>query len=192
MSVWRTVVTFSSPSLGGVGTNTWHFRTTSTATEGEETDQLQSATDNLETFYAAIASATAGGTAFNAAGIWTIVSDDSHDQRDVSGWTTGSGGGNPLPPFCSLVIGWRSTAGDRSSRGRTFIGPASIATLQSNGTPEETSRTQLETAASDLIAASDGPLNGQFVVWSKQENVGRDFTSAAVRNVFGSLRSRRD
>lgn len=192
MSIWRGVVTIGSPSLGGFGSNTWHFRTTSTATTGEEGDQLESATDTLLAFYDDVKAYTAGGTQFTHDGLWTQVDDDTHASHDGPGWLTASSGGNPLPPMCSLVIGWRSGAGDRSARGRTFIGPPAIASLESNGTPEEACRTALNAAAASLIAAHDGSLNGQFVVWSPQENVGRDFTSGLVRNVFGSLRSRRD
>lgn len=192
MGVFRSVVKIASPSLGGFGTNTWHFRTAEELSTETEGGALAAAKDTLETFYSAVAAYHAGGTQFTHDGVWVAVDEPGEETYDSAGWLVSSGGGNPLPPQTCLVVGWRTGSGDRSGTGRTFLGPLSVATLESNGTPEEAARTAVNAAAAALIDAHDGAGNGAFAVWSQQESIARDFTTGIVRNVFGTLRSRRD
>lgn len=192
MPVFKTVVRTSSPSLGGLGTNTFHFRTTDSVL-ATNTLELQGATDALNSFYNDLQVNTAGLGIISTDGVWTRVDDPSGDLIDVTGWSISpTTGGNPLPPANALVIGWRASSGGKNGRGRTFLGPVSVATLQSDGTPSEAARADIDAAAADLIAGFAGGGDGAFVVWSPTDNVGRDIVSAAVRNVYGVLRSRRD
>ena len=192
MSVWRTQVRINSPSLGGVGTNTFHFR----CLQGDlasETLGLQGASDGLESFYTDLQVNLAGLSTLRHDGTWQEVGVEESRQIEVSGWTfSPTTGGNPLPPANALVIGWRAAGGGRSGRGRTFLGPMSVNTLQSDGTPTEAARTDVETAASELIADFAGAGDGSFCVWSPTDDLARDFVSASVRNEYGVLRSRRD
>lgn len=191
MSVYRGVVTVQSPSLGGIGTNTWHVRTDSIDDAGDDT--LQALGDHLETFYTAIQVYFAGLSNVSFDGVWSQVDSGGETVIQRDGWDIASTtGGTPLPPQDCYVVGWRSATGKRKGRGRTFLGPLSKVTLQDNGTPDETFRTAVASAANDLVTYSRGLANGAYVVWSHQEKVGRDFIGHSERNVFGTLRSRRD
>lgn len=192
MPIFKSVVKTSSPSLGGIGTNTFHFRTTDSVL-ATNTLELQGATDALLVFYTDLQVNTAGLGIISADGVWTRVDDTSGDLVDVTGWSISpTTGGNPLPPANALVIGWRAASGGKSGRGRTFLGPCSVATLQSDGTPTEAARTDIDAAAAQLIDTFEGGGDGAFVIWSPTDSVGRDIVSASVRNVYGVLRSRRD
>lgn len=193
MPVWVSTAKMSGAPLGGQGTNTWHFRTVGALEGLPDAQALTGATENLRLFYDNVKGLLSAGVVVSHDGIWRRVDDDSGDVHDSAGWSVGASGNDSLPPQISLVIGWRTGSGDRSGKGRTFLGPIARSTLEVNGTPEETSRATAAAAAAALIESSDENTgNGAFCVWSKQESLARDFTTAAVRNVYGTLRSRRD
>lgn len=191
MAVYRGVVTIEHPSLGGIGTNTWHARTTYEGDTGPDTD-LETLSGFLETFYGDITGLVAGGTSFRQDGEWTRVSG-TPVIMETDSWAVGAGTTTPpLPPATALVASWRTSLASKRARGRTFVGPLSVNTLQDNGSPTEAARDTLAAAGADLIAAASGTGDGAFVVWSTVDEVGRDFTSCTVANEFAVLRSRRD
>jgi hypothetical protein len=193
MPVWRGTWTISNPALGGTGTNTWHCRTIAVSGDPAEKDQLDALNLNLGQFYVDVADIYAAQTTLNFNGEWVRVDDDSGTiVRGGSNQVVVPGAGNPLPPSQCLVVGWGTNTASKSARGRTFLGPCTVGTLQDNGTPEEASRTLIEQAAADFIDSFDGVGNGAFGVWSIKQQVLRDFTDGRVANRFASLRSRRD
>lgn len=191
MAVWRSTAIIAHPSLGGNGTNTWHARTTFEVLPVEPL--LQAATDAIEDFCNGCNDVLAGGTLITHDGVWVRVDDESAEVVDVTGFSSASGTSvAPLPPSQCLVVGWGTAAAGRRARGRTFVGPLGVNTLQDNGTPTEASRTALAGHATTLVTASAVPNDWALGVWSEADSVLRDFTRAAVANKFSVLRSRRD
>lgn len=192
MAIWRTVSVIESPSLGGTGTNTHHFRTTTGEISVAET-QLQEFTNHLHLFYVAIIGRLAVNTIVSNEGIYVRVDDDSGDLIDTTGDATApSSGSFPMPPQDCLTVTWRTSHAGRSGRGRTFLGPLSVSCLQNNGTPDETARTEIGAAAFALYNHFAGGGDGAPCVWSLHDGVGRDIIGADTHNEFASLRSRRD
>jgi hypothetical protein len=118
----------------------------------------------------------------------------------VSGSGTGS-----APQALALVVTWRTEVAARRGRGRTFVGPLAPAVVATDGTPADTARSTLATAAAALVSSSQGFANGAIGVWGYQSaytgegdrppgqpRVLRDFTGSTIRDLFGILRSRRD
>lgn len=191
MSVYRGVVTITHPSIGGTGTNTWHVRTDSIGDGGDVT--LGVLSEMIHTFYDAINDRFAGGTVAAFDGEWQQIDSGGDALIGVDSWSVAVAGSEPpLPPQDCLVASWRTTGGGRSGRGRTFLSPMRVTTLQDNGSPTEAARAQIVAAGNALIGSSSGLANGAVGVWSVKDEVLRDFTAVACRNVFGVLRSRRD
>jgi hypothetical protein len=191
MPTYRTVITLDHPNLGGTGTNTWHVRTTFGGV-GEDIE-LGGLTDILETFYASGETLWAPGTVIRFNGEWTNVAGDNEVDNDVDPWTvTIEGDPTSMPPANCVVVGWRTSSGGRSGKGRSFLGPLDMNAAQPNGTIADGPLTLARDRANALVASSDSFGNGAFVVYSTQESVARDFTGAAVRDQFAVLRSRRD
>lgn len=90
--------------------------------------------------------------------------------------------------------------------GRTFIGPLAIGCIQTDGTPVPGVITQVSTASTNLLNASQGIGGWAVGVWGQQSkmagassqdraaapHVHRDITSFKVKDRFAILRSRRD
>lgn len=185
------------PVLGGTGTNTWHART-SGPLPGAEAD-LEDLADMLNSFYVGVSTVMPVGTAIGFSGEWQEVMSEDPDFVSNPPWTIGAGGNaGPLPAHCALVVGWRTSAGGRTGRGRTFVGPLGNSALQTDGTIDTTKLTEVRAAATALVAASSAFDNGAFGVYSRDAlatvpaPVFRDFTGTVTRDVFASLRSRRD
>jgi hypothetical protein len=185
---FRAVVEINSGFLGGIGTNTWHGRT---AAQPELA--LAALGAMLEDFYLGVFSYMATPITLNFSGIWQGVGPDQGEVLETAPWNVADGGTRaPLPPAIAQVVTWRTALASRSGRGRTFLGPMAAGTLQNNGTPTEESRAAIQTAATALIAASDGLGDGAFGVWSSTDQIFRDFRTASVPNEYAVLRSRRD
>lgn len=192
MSVWRATWTITHPSLGGTGTNTWHARVVDDPILVPD-GFLNDANTVLGAFYTEISSIFAGGAVIAFNGEWVRVDDNSDDI--VSGDTnslTVTGSADPLPPATCMCVGWRTSTASKRARGRTFLGPLSVVTLQDNGTPTEAARTTVEDAADTFVDSFDGSDGFAFAVWSVVDSVARDITRGRVANRFASLRSRRD
>lgn len=192
MPVFRGVVSIAHPSLGGEGSNTWHCRTVSVTNPGITAD-LVILTGMLEDLYNGLNDVLAGGTLCTFDGEWIQIDSEEPEIHDVPGWSSASGTSTaPLPPANSMVISWRTNLASKRARGRTFVGPLGVNTLQDNGTPTEAARGLLDGHAEAFIEAFDGAFNGAFGVWSQLDAVLRDFTGASTANRFAVLRSRRD
>lgn len=191
MPIYRTVVETRGAMIGGVGVNTWHFRTPGSPTT--DATALQAASDALETFYGTyISSLAPANVTVSAPSLWIELAEEPTSVQ-LDPWTTGSSGSNTtLPAPVAMVLGWRTALAARSGRGRTFINPLRSTLVDPNGTPTTTAVTTLAGAGLALINAFDAPATGAFVVWSPTDGVGRDFISPAVQDKFAVLRSRRD
>ena len=190
--IWRAVVTLTHPALGGTGTNTWHLR----VLDGAVIDEAAAGAVVMETvrqFYDGIKGIFAGGTLVRWDGALTGVGPDEGTFGNAGPWSVSpEGGSDPLPPATSICVGWIGTSGDRSRRGRTFLGPLGTNTLQDNGTPTESVLTLIREEAAQLIAANSPADDGSVGVWSRQEGIIRDIVQSSVANQFAVLRSRRD
>lgn len=179
-----------SGASGSPGVNVWHGRIIN---GGLDQTDLGDLTDMLQDFYTTLADVFPEGTTIRWAGEAQGVGDDSGDTFNSDPWTVDGGGtGGFLAPANALLIQWRTNTGGRSGRGRTFLSPLVLFANEDNGTPEESIRTLVSGAADDLISASSGFDNGALGVYSRTEDVFRDFVTAAVPNYFAVLRSRRD
>jgi hypothetical protein len=123
-------------------------------------------------------------------------------MSNVTGVGTGS-----APQLLAVVCTWKTSIAARRGRGRTFVGPLATSAVQADGTPLDALVTDVKAAAAALVASSMGFGNGALGVYGYsaaktpgKENprnpadakVFRDFTGYAVRDLFASLRSRRD
>lgn len=191
MPIYRTVVETRGPMLGGVGVNTWHFRTPGSPT----TDQtaLTAALAALQTFYGSyITNIAPSGVTVSSPGLWIELAEEPTSVQ-LTPWSTASTGSNTtLPSPVALVVGWRTALAARSGRGRTFINPVRSTLVEANGTPTTSAVTSLASAGLALINDFDAPADGSFVVWSPTDGVGRDYVNVAVQDKFAVLRSRRD
>jgi hypothetical protein len=175
---------------GSPGVNIWHGRLES-LTPGP--NEIQSLTDILEDFYTTIRPLLYVDVTISYAGEGQGVGDDIGNTYNSPAWTmTGSGNQGYAPPANCMLAQWSAQTGGRSGRGRTFIGPLDLATLEPNGTPVEAKRTVLQGAMDDLIESSDSIGNGALGIYSRAEGIFRDFVTADVANYFAVLRSRRD
>lgn len=198
MPTFRTVVRMENPVLGGIGTNTWHGRVVSVSDVGIAAD-LSTLTDIMSQFYTDLLAIYPSGTVLSHDGNWVQVLTEDPEIRTGYDWTlNGAGAAEALPPQTSIVVGWRSQNATRGGRGRTFLGPLENATCDDDGTPKAATLTAVRAAATDLVESSDSMANGAFGVYSQGLQLDppgpifRDFVSTATRDIFGSLRSRRD
>lgn len=191
MALGRIVVRISHSSLGGTGSNSWHFRA-----DGPFEDSFGHAEDlalDIKAFYASC------GSLFPDTGVWSFdglilgVGADEGQTYSIANWSQpGSAAGGVLPPQTCIVVGWRTPSGGRSGRGRTFLGPLTTNAVEANGTIETTKLGVCRTAATALVNASTGTIGAALGVFSPQDGVVRDFTSAVVHDKFAYLGSRRD
>lgn len=174
---------------GSPGVNVFHARWDNDPLEGTLEQQVES----LETFYQDIAGIFPSAVTARWAGLAYGVGPDEGTLFEGEPWTVaGSGGTNFAPPADAMLVQWRTAAAGRSGRGRSFISPLNTGLIEANGTPTEEGRAVLADAAADLVSRSLEDLNGALGVWSRTDNVLRDFTASAVPNYFAVLRSRRD
>lgn len=194
MSVWRATVKITSPVLGGTGSNTFVFSYDGDDNPQPEIDGLQVADDRLQAFFTAIGNIYCNDTVTDFDGEWRQLDPGATNVRSTAGWAVGgSGGAASLPPVCCLVAGWRTTVPGRSGRGRTFLGPLSVNTLESNGTPVEASRTIVQVQAEQhLIDHPDFDGVGRYGIWSTKNDGFAPIVSVSTRNEFAVLTTRRD
>lgn len=191
MALWRAVVTIDHPCLGGTGTNTWHLRSAEPSTGA--TNQLDGLMEQLRLTYVRWAAFMAGNALVRFDGNFIGVGPNENQFEAGDDWSVTPGQADPpMPPATAVCINWRGQSGDRSRRGRTFLGPLSVSLNDAAGTPKDPALTEIRSAAAALVTSSTGFGDGAFIVWSRQEGVGRDFVASSVRDQFASLRSRRD
>lgn len=201
MALMRATVTIQHPALGGVGTNTWHIRT-STGVPIIEADGNR-LMGLIEDFYTANASLFPDTAAFQFNGELQGVGPEEGESSTIDDWTTvGAVAGGNMPPAVALCVGWKTLSGGRMGKGRTFLGPLATNVCAADGTPSATALGTARTAAQNLVAASLADGNGAVGIWSNGRAASggnpaappafRDIAATATRNVFASLRSRRD
>lgn len=201
MTVVRATVEIHHPDLGGVGTNTWHIESTGVlpGTLAGADDMVEA----IEAFYFACTTLFPAGAFYRFNGELQGVGPDLGSTGADTAWEVeGTEAGVILPPAVALVVGWRTGTGGRMGKGRTFLGPMHNSTLDADGTPAPASIASAQGAADALIATSVAHADAHLGVWSEGRSGHatlpdadpefRAFTSAAIRDVFASLRSRRD
>jgi hypothetical protein len=189
VGTYRFVVTIDHSALGGRGTNTWHGRTEdSVGTAG-----LDDVSAAVKAFYEDVSGIFPTGTVIKTDGQMVGVGSTEGEYAQAAAWTaTLTGSGVPLPPSQCICVNWRGQSGDRSRRGRTFLGPLNTDTLESDGTPTGDTLTACRDAAAALIAESQSLDQTALGIYSRQEDLFRDFVASSVANQFAVLRSRRD
>ena len=188
---FRAVVTIDNAVLGGKGTNTWHARPGSP--DIGRAGFLEDLMGLVETFYTGIGFIFPGGTTLAFDGVFTGVGNDAGTYFETDPWTVAADGtGGSLPPANAICFNWIGSGGDRSKRGRSFIGPIGTQYLQPDGTIATLQLADLRSAAAALVSASEGFANGALGIWSRQEDLFRDMVSSGLRDQFAVLRSRRD
>lgn len=203
MAIFRVPVNITFPGAGSPGVNVWHIRTADPviATELQQANALIA---YIRSFYTTIAAHYPSTTSLS---LGTVTEEGtSREIAPTMAAVTGSGTGS-APQLLSLVVTWRTTIASRRGRGRTFLGPHCTSDMQSDGTPAPSLISDVSTASSALITSSQAYGNGAVGVWgySAAKTPGkenprnpadarefRDFTGRAIRDLFGSLRSRRD
>lgn len=180
-----------SYGTGSPGANIWHARWDG---DLDGSPQLAGLLDDLQTFYDDISGLFTPAVTIHFDGEVTGLGGDTGETASYDPWTiTGSAGsGSGLPTSNQIVVGWKTGSGGRSGRGRTFLGPLETGVSGADSLPVPGAITAVQDAADLLISEGLDAGNGSWGVFSRQDNVVRDFTSATVRREFGVLRSRRD
>lgn len=191
MALWRAVITITNSALGGSGTNTFHIRQGSPL--GTAAGEAENIMGWIKDFYDACSGMFQGGTAFRYDGTLEGVGPNIGNTLDTPPWESlGTAGAATLPPFVSLCVNWMGEVGDRSKRGRTFLGPIAPEACGANGRPDPADLVTVRAAAANLVEESDSFDDGAVGIWSRQESLFRDVVGSAVANQFASLTSRRD
>jgi hypothetical protein len=203
MTILRVPINIAFPGAGSPGANIWHIRTADNV-PATELSQANTLIGYIRQFYFSNVTEFPATTVFS---IGTVTEEET--SREISptfATVTGTGVGS-APQALAMVVTWRTEIAARRGRGRTFVGPLSTATIQSDGTPSTSSRNAIVAAAAALVTSSMGFANGAIGVYGYQNaktggpgeprdpedpKLFRDFTGSAVRDLFGVLRSRRD
>jgi hypothetical protein len=179
-------------ATGSPGANIWHARTDGNIPDPSDPgvgDML----DALQAFYTDIASAVPASAQFRFNGEVTGVGASSGDSQTYDAWVVqGSAPDQYLPPADAVLVSWKTGSGGRSGRGRTFLSPLNRDVAGGTGAVGATWLTLFQGAVDELVATSSGIENGALGVYSRTDNLFRDFTSGTVRPYFAVLRSRRD
>lgn len=171
---------------GGPGVNVWHFRFQNTWGDAEGCVQA------LSTFYESLKTLYAVGVTIRFPDHAVQVGGDHQEySNSVQSFFGGTGAGGYAPLPTALVAGWRTSTATRSGRGRSFIGPLAGAVVGPDGTPADDAVAKLQAAATKLVADSKAQNLAALGVYSPTTGLFRDFQSARVRDVFATLRSRR-
>jgi len=191
MAIGRIVVRLSHASLGGTGSNSWHFRSDGDFSGiGDAADDVSA---TIKAFYTACASLFPDTAVISWDGTVIGVGADEGATHAVAGFTNvGTTAGGVMAPALAICVGWKTSSGGRSGMGRTFVGPLVPACQDTTGTIDTAKLGIIRTAALNVVSQSQAMTLHALGVWSPQEAVLRDFTSAAVRDKFAVLRSRRD
>lgn len=198
MTIYRLPVNISWNGIGSPGANVWHFRTAGEITG--DSIEFAAAVSAIRTFYASIAAGNvfAPGVVLSAEFATAV---ETQEQRDAEFTTLGTGGaGTEAPEVLQICVGWRTSLAARRGRGRTFIGPLSTATMESNGSIAEGVIASVNSAAQGLVDASTGAGGWSVGVYGLSAPGGgptaprvlRDIVGHRVRDRFAILRSRRD
>lgn len=188
MGTWRTTVRTDYAAPGGPGYNTFHFRDDA---DGGLEDALQVAGDRLRLAYENLQTVMPSTTRWSWDGIWDEVREDRRVAN--TGWTIAgvTSATQLMPSATAIVVGWTTGTRSRSGRGRTFLSGLPQ-TAGTDGTPAPAFLTQVGLFGEDITDFNQTVGNGAFCVFSPTQDLSRDITGSAVRDVFAVLRSRRD
>lgn len=191
MTIGYGVVTLNWDGNGSPGTNTWNMRTTgSDFANAEEPEDLMGL---VEDFYNGMKTILRTGLVIAWDGVYHGLGIDQGDTKQFTPWSITVGGqGDDAPEAIACVVQWGSASGGRRGKGRTFLGPLNKSMLNSVGQLDPTFTAPVQTAADALVSASSGFANGALGVYSRVDNLVRDFTTATKSAKYGLLRSRRD
>lgn len=192
MPSYRATVNLRFPVGTGGGTNTWHFRTDQPLGIEDEVDTIMGW---VRSFYDGVKSLVPVSWVASWDGQFTEILTDSPGYSqprapwEVAGTAAGSSYGAAAGMAC---VTWRTELAARSGRGRTFIGPLSSTSVQTDGSLTPAALTSARAAGAALVSASntnDGV--GAVGVFSPTDNVIRDIVAATVTDQVAILRSRR-
>lgn len=175
---------------GSPGVNVWHARY---GGDPQGSAQMGQLLGELEAFYTTLRGAFPGDVTIAFNGVVTLLGTNEGQSATYPAWSmTGTSASGYGPPATATVISWQSDAGGRRGRGRTFIGPMAKAAIDDTGRLSTATQGFHQGAVDDLIDSFDGIGDGAFGVYSREDQVVRDFVRGIVRRDLGSLRSRRD
>lgn len=191
MAILRVPVDISWPGGGGPGVNVWHIRVNSVLLP--DFPEINAALAGIRDFYAGIQGTLQNGAAWRFNG--EAVAVDSTPNEFVSGlteWEVLGGSGNALPDLLQVCVSWRTSAASRRGRGRTFVGPFTVAAMATDGSILPAFRSAVLAEAQALIDASTAANDWAVGVYSREDGIIRDIVSATVGTQFSFLSSRRD
>lgn len=201
MTIYRVPVNITYTGAGSPGVNVWHIRSTDPWLSTPA--QLQANVTVIRTFYDALKALFPSTVVFTLGTVTDVETQEEAVPTFAS--VTGTGAVGYAPQALAIVVTWKTVIAARRGRGRTFLGPMSSGTMQTDGSVTDANLTTIRTAATALVTSSLGYANGAIGVWGvtaprtdpaiKYKDLPhtfRDVTSATVRDIFGVLRSRRD
>ena len=183
---------------GGPGLVTHYFRPS--VAGGTSGDALVAAT-GVRAFWVALAGQLTPSFAALVQGSIDTVEDTTGAL--VGGFSVtppaavvGTGSTSSTPPFACIVVeyGTATIVRGKRLRGRSYVGPLSLAATTATGGPTTAAGTATASAVAALVAVT--PCN--FVIWSRPSLVGGHagsngtVTGGQAWSSLGSLRSRRD
>lgn len=193
MSLYRATIQCTFPIGSAGGTNTWHIRTVSDL--GPPTD-IDSLMELIRKFYDDAKSIVPTSAGWHWDGQLTEVGTPSPTfvaQRpgwSVAGTASNVAGFGPAPAMA--CVSWKTASATRSGRGRTFLGPLALGSWQADGTLAPGALTAVQTAAGNLVTASDNAnAIGAVGIWSEKDHLFRDTIAYSVVDQAAVLRSRR-
>lgn len=192
MPIFRATVDLSFPIGSGGGTNSWAIRTVDAGPL--ELENIQDLMGRVQAFYQGITqlfpstfSASWDGT------VRELGTTEPEFRAPDTGWTVvGSASETEYGPAPAMAcVTWRTSLGNRSGRGRTFLGPLRKSAFEGNGTLFNTDLSALRSAAATLADGNGTFEAGALVVWSEVDGVGRDIIGSSVTDQAAVLTSRR-
>ena len=166
--------------------NVWHFQD---ATDFVTLAAANAFITDLTAFYNAIKSSYPTGTVITVgSSVETVLTPVVIVAATPQIVTAPVGNAQAAPQPC-LVATWRTVFGGRSYRGRTYIGPLQASAINA-GTPPTTYVTQLQTAASALVTASNTATSYDLVVYSKKLAQANKVIQGVARGYYGTQRRR--
>jgi hypothetical protein len=201
MAIFRVPFNIAFLGAGSPGANIWHIRTIDPSAV-TELNQANTLIGYIRTFYLTC-STYMPTTATITLG--TVTEEETQREIVPTFASVPGAGSGAMMQALSVVVTWKTTIAARRGRGRTFVGPLATVVVQSDGTIVDSVRTAILGGANTLVASSMAYGNGAVGVYGysaakpqdqprnpTDPRVFRDFTGAAVRDLFGVLRSRRD
>lgn len=155
-------------------TNTWHFTATDT-TEGILADIKA----QLVLMYESIDTWKSNQQSWTGARVKVFDMDQPEPRVPISDTglaLTSAPSGSPLPPEICVCLSFHgeyiSGASQARRRGRVFLGPLNLASLNSDGRFTTTLQSSLSTAAANFVLASNAASDWAWIVYSPSGDTG--------------------